>query len=371
MTHPIVRFDEIATAAGHRFGVATLDAPASLNALSLEMARLLTPQLRAWADDAGIVGVLLDSSSDKAFCAGGDLRKLYDTLVEYGPARNPHVEEYFGAEYALDYLIHSYPKPVLCWGHGIVLGGGIGLMVGASHRVATPQSRLAMPEISIGFYPDVGGSWFLRRMPGRVGLFLGLTGAPLNAADAQFCGLADFTLAHESKAQVLRAIKEMAWQGAARADRAALSRLLARHAGSAEPQASRVRTHLDAINALMVGEDLAEIGARLAALQDEDGWLQAAAAGYAKGSPTSAALTFELWQRAHHLSLAEVFRLEYRASVGACAQHDFREGIRALLIDKDKTPRWQPPTLAQVSRAHVEDHLRARGDMAPPLAALD
>ncbi|MDB5895599.1 MAG: enoyl-CoA hydratase, partial [Rhodoferax sp.] len=166
MKEQAVQFSEISTAGGQLFGVATLNAPAALNALSAGMVRLLKPRLQAWAADDGIVGVLLQAAGEKAFCAGGDLRQLHQTLRDCGDGRNPDAEQFFGEEYVLDHLIHTFPKPVLCWGHGIVMGGGIGLMAGASHRVVTLQSRLAMPEINIGLYPDVGGSWFLRRMPG-------------------------------------------------------------------------------------------------------------------------------------------------------------------------------------------------------------
>ncbi len=370
MTEAVVLFDEINTVGGHRFGVATLNEPRSLNALSAPMAQLLTPQLRAWAADDGIAGVLLQGSGDKAFCAGGDLHTIYKSCVEHGAARNRYAEDYFCAEYELDHLIHTYAKPMLCWGHGIVLGGGIGLMAGASQRVVTAQSRLAMPEISIGFYPDVGASWFLRRMPRRVGLFLALTAAPLNAADAIFCGLADICIAQAHKAQVLEDIGRARWQGEARADRAMLSRLLELHAASAELQRSPLRSHFDTINALMAGDDLLEIAQRLRSLESEDPWLHAAAASFAKGSPTSIALAFELWQRVHHMSLAEVFRLEYWASLGCCAHADFREGVRALLIDKDKNPRWNPPSLEQVTREQIEDYLRPRADGPHPLAAL-
>jgi enoyl-CoA hydratase/carnithine racemase len=370
MTDSIVLFEEIQTAQSQRFGHATLNAPASLNSLSLDMVRLLTPQLRAWAADAGIAGVLLDGAGEKSFCAGGDLRQLYQTLRECGAKRNAYAERFFGEEYELDHLIHSYPKPFLVWGHGIVMGGGVGLMSGASHRVVTAQSRVAMPEISIGLYPDVGGSWFLRRMPGRVGIFLALTGAPLNAADAIFCGLADVMVPHEHKAALLTAIAAAPWRGEAQADRAALSRLLAQAAEGAVLPASKLREHFDQINALVAGDDLLDIANRLRALHSADPWLQTAAKTFAKGAPSTAALSFALWQRVHRMSLAEVFRLEYRASLGCCAHHDFAEGIRALLIDKDRNPKWQPATLEEITPAFVEDHLRPRGEMAPELASL-
>ena len=370
MTDPVVLFREIKTANGKRFGVATLNAPASLNSLSVAMVRLLTPKLREWAKDEGIVGVLLDAAGDKAFCAGGDLRQLYQTLLECGPARNTYAESFFGEEYVLDHLIHTYPKPFLCWGHGIVMGGGVGLLAGASHRVVTLQSRVAMPEINIGLYPDVGGSWFLRRAPGRVGLFLALTAAPLNASDAIFCGLADIAVPHVRKPQLLEAIAAGTWRGESSADRAMLSRLLAKAAEGTQKPASKLREYFDTINALMAGDDLLDIAQRLRALESDDPWLQTAAATFAKGSPSSAAVSFALWQRVTRMSLAEVFRLEYWASLGCCAHKDFAEGIRALLIDKDRNPRWSPATLEEITPAFVEDHLRVRGEGPHPLAAL-
>lgn len=371
MSNEVVLFDEIKTAGGQRFGVATLNAPASLNSLSVAMVRLLTPKLREWAADAGIVGVLLQAAGEKAFCAGGDLRQLYQTLLDCGAERNEYAERFFGEEYELDDLIHNFPKPFLCWGHGIVMGGGVGLMAGASHRVVTLQSRLAMPEINIGLYPDVGGSWFLRRMPGRVGLFLALTAANFNAADAMFCGLADVLVPQEQKQQVLDAIAATTWTGGdAKADRAELSRILARAGQGAEPPTSKVREHFDAINALMAGDDLLDIANRLRALQTDDAWMQTAATTFVKGAPSSAALSFELWQRVHRMSLAEVFRLEYWASLGFCAHKDFAEGIRAVLVDKDRNPKWNPATLEEITPAFIEDHLRPRGEMAPELANL-
>jgi enoyl-CoA hydratase/carnithine racemase len=370
MTDSVVLFEEINTAGGQRFGVATLNAPASLNALSVDMVRLLTPKLREWAKDDRIVGVLLQAAGEKAFCAGGDLRQLYQTLLECGPARNTYAEDFFREEYELDYLIHTFPKPFLCWGHGIVMGGGVGLMSGCSHRVVTSQSRVAMPEISIGLYPDVGGSWFLRRTPGRTGLFLALTAANLNAADAIFCGLADVLVPHEHKGQVLEAIAATRWHGEQKADRAELSRILARAGEGAQMPPSKVREHYDTINALMAGDDLLDIANRLRNLQSEDAWLQSASKTFMKGAPSSAALSFELWQRVHRMSLAEVFRLEYWASLGFCAHKDFAEGIRAVLIDKDRNPRWNPATIEEITPAFIEDHLRPRGQMPAELAAL-
>ncbi|MBS0430163.1 MAG: enoyl-CoA hydratase/isomerase family protein [Proteobacteria bacterium] len=370
MTESVVLFDSLPTANRKRFGVATLNSPASLNSLSVDMVRLLTPRLREWAADPQVVGVLLQAAGEKAFCAGGDLRQLYQTLRDCGPERNAYAERFFGEEYELDHLIHTFPKPFLCWGHGIVMGGGVGLMAGASHRVVTEGSRVAMPEINIGLYPDVGGSWFLRRAPGRTGLFLAFTAAQVNGSDAIFAGLADVLVPHARKAQVLEAIGATAWSGDGRADRALLSRTLAAAAEGAERPASKLREHYDTIESLMAGEDLLDIADRLRAVQSGDAWLQGAAKAFAKGAPSSIALTWELWQRVPRMSLAEVFRLEYWASLGFCAHHDFAEGIRAVLVDKDRNPKWQPATLEEITPSFVDDHLRERGEMAPELVPL-
>jgi enoyl-CoA hydratase/carnithine racemase len=377
--HEVVLFDHLPTACGRRFAVATLNAPGALNALSLEMVRALTPALRRWARDPEVVGVVLQGAGDKAFCAGGDLRELYRSLRTGEPRPSAHpkgasslayARGFFAEEYQLDYLIHTYDKPILCWGHGIVMGGGIGLMAGASHRVVTPVSRLAMPEISIGLYPDVGGSWLLRRLPGRVGLFLALTGAPVNAADALFCGLADFHLAADGRPELLAAIAAETWSGSPTANRALLSRVLAHRIVHVLPE-SKVREHFDAINAWMAGDSLAAIAARVRDATSDDAWLTTAAATLAKGSPTSAALAFALWQRVLHLSLADVFRLEYDVSLGCCAHGDFVEGIRALLIDKDRKPAWRPASLDDVTPALVEAHFQPRSTGPHPLAELE
>jgi len=365
----VVLLEERAAAGGKRIGVATLNAPAALNALSLAMVRLLAPALKAWAADPAISCVVLLGAGEKAFCAGGDLRELYQSMRDCGSGPNAYAQGFFSEEYRLDHRIHTYPKPIICWGHGIVMGGGIGLMSGCSHRVVTGASRMAMPEIAIGLYPDVGGSWFLRRMPGRTGLFLALTGAPLNAADALFCGLADVHIPADRRDAFLQSLAGDAWTGDAGAWRAQTGRLLQAQATAPEA-ASRVRQHYDTIQALMAGDDLGDIAERLRTLQSDDAWLQQAGANFAKGSPSSAALAWELWQRVHHMSLADVFRLELHASLGCCAHGDFAEGIRALLIDKDKNPRWSPATLAGVTPAVMDAHFVKRFDGPHPLADL-
>lgn len=369
---------EIPTACGRRFGHATLNAPQRLNALSLEMIDRLAPQLAAWAEDSEIVGVLLDGSGDKAFCAGGDVAALY-RAIKAAPAGQvaPEIATFFEHEYRLDHLIHTYPKPLLCWGQGVVMGGGLGLMAGASHRVVTPSTRMAMPEITIGIYPDVGGSWFLRRMPGRAGLFLALTGAPINAADARFAGLADYLIDEGERARLPALIGATHWQaaedGGSAANHARMDALL--HPLSAPADSiptSRLRTHFDRIEALIGNDRLVDIAHRLRALtNDEDSWLATAGNTFAHGAPSSARLSWELWQRTRHMSLAEVFRVEYIVSVACTSKADFAEGVRALLIDKDRQPRWRHADLGEISASEIADHFRPRFSGAHPLADLD
>lgn len=367
-----VLFSTLRTASGHAFGRATLNVAGSLNALSLAMVDLLDARLTAWAADPQVAGVLLDAAGDKAFCAGGDVVGLYRSIRATPPGELPvEAAAFFEREYRLDHRIHRYPKPLLCWGHGIVMGGGIGLMSGASHRVVTPRTRLAMPEIGIGLYPDVGGSWLLPRLPGGAGLFLALTGASINAADALQAGLADAALRHEDQGAVLEAIAAAAWRGEREADAAQLSHLLERVGAGVELPPSPLRLHAGRITEVIGHDRLVDIAPRLAALADDgDPWLAQAATAFTKGSPTSAVLGFEMQRRARHLSLAEVFRLEWNASVGCCLHHDFAEGVRALLVDKDKRPRWQPATLAEVEDALIDAHLRPHLAGPHPLADL-
>lgn len=350
-----VLFEERPADNGSRIGIARLNAPGTLNALSLDMIELLDERLLAWARDRSIAIVVLEAAGDKAFCAGGDLQRLYRSMVEHhaSTARdevlgNGYALRFFAREYRLDYRIHSYPKPVLCWGHGIVMGGGLGLMAGASHRVVTERSRLAMPEITVGIYPDVGGTWLLGRMPGKLGLFLSLTGAPLDASDALFAGIADHAIRDADRERVYERLLRQPWTGSPREDCASLTGVL-RGFRIAPEAAGPARRHFDLIGELCGHGSLAEIAAAITAYRGGDPWLANAAATLRAGAPGSAALAYELRRRARLMSLADVFLMELVVSLRCAAQPDFAEGIRALLVDKDRRPRWNPATLADVS----------------------
>ncbi len=352
---------EIDAAGGMKIGHATLNSEKAINSLTLDMVRALDAALKAWATDPTIACVVLDGAGEKGFCAGGDVRFLRDAaLAHRGAGPNPQAEAFFSEEYRLDHRIHTYAKPILVWGTGIVMGGGLGLFAGASHRVVTETSRIAMPEITIGLFPDVGGSWFLPRMPGRAGLFLALTGAAIDASDALHLGLADHLLASGDRARVLDTLRRAEWSTDADDNRSRLSFALREFAlrRDAAPE-SNVRKHADAIARMTEGATLAEVRQQIGAYTGEDAWLQRAARTLAAGSPTTAALIWELRRRAQHLSLAEVFRLELIVALQCCAHPDFPEGVRALLIEKDNQPKWTPAHPDAVTAAWIEEHFTA------------
>lgn len=367
---PCMIFREYRAPGGRIVAQATLNSARTLNALTLDMIHLLDAQLARWRDDPAVAVVVLDGCGDRAFCAGGDVRTLTQTLVRDASAASAFATAYFQAEYALDYAIHCYPKPLLVWGSGIVMGGGLGLMAGASHRVVTETSRIAMPEISIGLFPDVGGSWFLNRMPGRVGLFLGLTGAPLNAADAQFVGLADVALPSAGLPALLDALQSAEWCGDAEPDRLQLSSLLRDRAAEAGMPAGRVQSRFDRIQALTDADSLAGVAARFTtAADDVDPWIRDAVRTFAAGCPTTAGLVWEIRRRARHLGLADVFRLELILAVQCCLHGEFVEGVRARLIDKDNAPRWRPGGISGLGRDWIDGFFGPPWSMHP-LAAL-
>jgi enoyl-CoA hydratase/carnithine racemase len=358
-----VLFEERAALGGRRIGIATLNAPKTLNGLSLEMVRLLDTQLHAWASDKGIALVVLQGVGEKAFCAGGDLHGLYRSMLDYRSSvshdirDNTYARNFFEVEYRLDYRIHTYPKPILCWGHGIVMGGGIGLMAGASHRVVTERSKLAFPEITIGLYPDVGGSWLLNRVPDRSGLFLALTGASLNSGDAIYAGLADWSLYEEQRSFIFDALMCTQWSDDVAVIHAQLSDLLIPHANI--PGDGPLQHHRAIIADVCAHDTLELITAAIANIDEREPWLETAKHTLATGAPSSARLAFELQRRTASMLLADVFRLEYLVSLKCSAYGDFAEGIRALLIDKDRQPHWHPATLAEASHVWANDFFLA------------
>ena len=361
-TEDVVLLREVCAPVKKRVAFAQLNAERSLNALSLPMIDILEPALRRWAVDPGIACVVLHGAGEKAFCAGGDIRSLYHAMLTHpGALPNPKNLEFFSREYRLDNLIHNYPKPIMVWGSGIVMGGGLGLMAGASHRVVTETSRVAMPEITIGLFPDVGGSYFLSRMPRAYGRFLALTGASINGHDLIEAGLADQFVKAEDREAIFGALASVNWRDDAAHNKRALNELLqsfSKPAQTALP-VSNLLTHRDTLNALTAGDTLTAVYKAITGYKGEEKWLVRAAQSLAAGSPTTAALIWELLKRGAKMTLAEVFRMELIVALQCCAHNDFAEGVRALLIEKDNAPKWKPASLAEIKPSHIETHFTA------------
>lgn len=353
-----VRFSELPCNDGqHAIAIATLDNPASLNALTLDMIQQLYHQLVEWQSNSRIACVVLDSKGEKAFCAGGDVRAMYHVMKqETGQVAQKYLLEYFALEYQCDYLIHTYRKPIIVWGKGIVMGGGMGLYMGASHKVVTPKSRLAMPEVSIGLYPDVGATWFLNKIDPSVGLFLGLTGTLINASDAIDIGFADHIVLEESHMDVIQQLQISDWLEQEDHDEL-VSEILesfADHSTGEHPK-RQLMAHLPAIQQACIGDDLGHIQQRLLAIKTDDPWLKAAQAAMSQGSPISAHICFRQLTQYQALSLADCFRLELSLSVRCGELGEFQEGVRARLIDKDGEPNWLFRRVNEVDMAVIDN----------------
>ncbi|AOY01756.1 enoyl-CoA hydratase/isomerase family protein [Jeongeupia sp. USM3] len=342
----MVRFGSIRAGNGALVGTLTLDAPARLNAQTLAMVDAMLAQLDAWQADPEVVAVLVSASGQRAFCAGGDIRALYDAMVT--PGHLDRGDRFFTHEYLLCHRIRHFPKPVIAWGFGAIMGGGWGLYSSASHRLLTADAQLAMPEVSIGLFPDVGASRWLHALPDGLGRFLALTGSRINAADALASGAAHGLADAGARAELDKALAALHWLGERRHDDDMLDDWLAgfarRHPTPVPaPHWSHERHHVEG---LVGGDRLDDIDARLHRNAGDEGWLARGCAQYAAGSPTSAALIWRLAERAREIDDDALLALETETAHFCLRHGDFREGVRAKLVDRDGAPRWQPAALA-------------------------
>ena len=318
-------------------GRLTLNRPRALNALDLGMIESLAAALDAWEHDVDIDIVLLDGAGDRGLCAGGDVRGLYEQIVGGEPE---DTGVFFRAEYALNARIAEYPKPIVVLADGITMGGGIGLAGHAAVRVVTERSKLAMPETRIGFTPDVGGTWLLGRAPGRLGEYLALTGASMDASDAVYAGFADHVVPSAHLDDLRDALKT-------RADPSTPTELVLLF--DETPQPSSLAAKRAWIDDAFAADTVADIVDRLRARPEAEA--AATADVLAQLAPTALAVTLEAVRRARVLpDLRAALAQEYGLVLWfATSQPDLVEGIRAQLVDKDRSPRWRPATIAELA----------------------
>ncbi|HEX2478957.1 MAG TPA: enoyl-CoA hydratase/isomerase family protein [Geminicoccaceae bacterium] len=328
--------------------IVTLNRPRALNALSFDMCRAIHEGLASWQADPDVHAVLIKGAGERAFCSGGDIRWLYDVLLSQG--EEPALA-FYALEYPMNARLHHFTKPYVALLDGITMGGGVGVSVHGSHRVVTERTMFAMPETGIGLFPDVGATYVLPRLPGALGLYLGLTGARLGAADCVWTGIGSCYVPSERLDEVEARLAET--------DLASDAHRGVQHVLDdlrADPGPPPLVEQMGRIDACYGRKDL---GAVLYALgAEETGWGQTQLEQLSTKSPTSLAVTSRQLQEGAALSFDGAMRLEYRLVPRFLAGHDFREGIRALIVDKDGQPAWRPSRLEDVSAADVDAYFR-------------
>jgi enoyl-CoA hydratase/carnithine racemase len=355
----VVRLEECGTSTGKRLALVTLNSEKTLNSLSLPMIEILVPALAAWRSRTDVVAVLLRGVGERAFSAGGDIQALYGAMARNQTAAatfDGYADAFFEAEYRLDYLLHTYPKPIIAFGHGVVMGGGLGLYSAARFRLATAKTRLAMPEVTIGLFPDAGASWILKALPVPLALFLGATGSPLGGADAHLIGLATHTVSAAAWEDIVAALAALAGLDGSDDDDRRIDTCLRERAVSLAPgplsgERERIERALTPTPATAI-----ELVAAIEALRGASEWVDRGIDAMVRGCPTSIGIVLEQVRRVASLGLADCFRLELVIATHCARNPDFREGVRALIIDKDNAPKWRYPSVSALPSDYVASH---------------
>lgn len=330
-----------------RIGRITLNRPDAMNALTLGMVRDMWKALNAWVGDREIIAVAVDGAGHRGLCAGGDIRALYDA-VKAGDTESPAV--FWREEYKLNALIARYPKPYVAFMDGVVMGGGVGISAHGSHRIVTEKTMIAMPETSIGFFPDVGGTYLLAKSPGELGTHVALTSGRLNAADAILTGLADTQIASSSWPAL---VAELTQVKSANEVGRTVAGIIAKHVSAAEP--SKLAADRAWIDRCYRPDSVEAIIAALQAAPEPEA--NKAAATILKNSPTALKVTLRALRADRaEASLEPCLDEEYRMALRLAFGPDFAEGIRAAVVDKDRKPKWHPATLAEVGQVDI-DHV--------------
>ena len=347
----------VVTSVSHGVGLVTLNRPKALNALNLDMIRILSPLLREWeVEGSGVKVVLVRGEGGKAFCAGGDIRAI--TEVPGGEMQ----KTFFREEYQLDHLVGSLSIPYISLMNGITMGGGVGVSVNGLFRIATERTVFAMPETGIGLIPDVGGGFFLPRLPGQLGMFLGLTGHRLKGWDCLHAGIATHAVNEERIDDLTKALEELTNTKDTVTKENVKETLDQFSSSDATSHVFSLSEHLEVINRIFGSDSVEDIVKLLR--EEQSQFSKKALKSIEAASPTSIKVTFrQIREGAKLSSLKEVLQMEQRLVLRCCQDKDFYEGVRATLIDRDNKPDWSPATIEEVSQEKVDHYFSNIGDL--------
>ena len=358
----------------HRIGVMTLNSAKTMNAVDLNMVNLIDDVLARWQADDGIVAMIMHGAGDKAFSAGGDIRQLYNSMQVEGDEHLNYADAFFTGEYSKNYRVHRFGKPLIAWGHGFVMGGGLGLFIGASHRVGTETLKLAWPEIRIGLFPDVAGSYYLSRLPFPLGHWMALTGSQMNAIDCKKAGLINYCVANNKLDHLIDQLRHQPWQNNKAMNNQYVRQLLTQFEQQSDAEQSRssfpeskLEGNEEQIKQLFSGmpdqaftpfadnkQALKWVAERINKIDSDNVWFNQGRDNFNSGCPATAHLIMRQLQLGKNMTLKEVVKWELILAMQSVRHPDFSEGIRAMVVDKDFKPNWQHGSVADVPEDWIE-----------------
>ena len=381
---PLILAEEVMSHDGqHKIGIMTLNSAKTMNAVDLEMVNLIDDVLAKWQKDDDIVAMVMHGAGDKAFCAGGDIRKLYDSMKASGDEHLQYADDFFPAEYCKNYRVHLFGKPIIAWGHGFVMGGGLGLFIGSNHKVGTETLKLAWPEVRIGLFPDVAGSYYLSRLPFPLGHWMGLTGSQMNAVDCKQAGLIDYCLGNDDLWKVIEQLRNQPWQ----ANKAMNNQYVRELLKSFELQSDTVfpasnyddnKDNIEAVFAAVkpvASSDEAPLSSNdfivenkrllvefinnFSQIETDNAWFNQGRDNLYTGCPATAHLIMQQLSLGKNMTLKDVVQWELILALQSVRHPDFAEGVRAMVIDKDFKPKWQHPSVKEVPAEWIEGLLES------------
>ena len=337
-----------------------LNNPKKLNVLNLDMILSLNEQLSLWEKRKELSAVFIHSSGEKAFCAGGDVAQMYSMMLSSKKEnKDPSlsVKPFFKTEYETNYKLYNFPKPVVLWGDGIVMGGGMGLFMSSSHSILTENSLLSMPEISIGFFPDVGASYFLNQIPKGIGLYLALTACRLNAVEAAYLNLSPWIYPYREKQNVFDFLLNTSFTE--KKDFDEQFKKCYKKPDFLEEQENWIKHFEQEIRKALEYKDIKSFYKNFSSMLKEDKKWEQNRKSFLKGSPSSLAIIFEQLKRAKgEKNLKSLFEMELSIALHVARNSDFSEGVRAMLVEKDRRPQWRPGTVEDLELSKIQDYFK-------------